>query len=224
MLDPTFHITTPRLYLSYLDPSNDAHLSYVIRLKNSPEMLAMVAQTGPKIPPQPQTIEEARLAQLASAARLEKTGTGRFIISLRKDTAVPYTAQTEHEYIGTVSMQLNRFPEIACPKIPDLGFALLAQYYGQGYAMEACNALMQHFKETKGVEQFAGFTHPENINSQKLFKRLGFESRGTRDVAGVVGRDGSGTRVAVWVKGVDSNLPLEELGISSGTTESHAEG
>lgn len=53
MLDPTFHITTPRLYLSYLDPSNDAHLSYVIRLKNSPEMLAMVAQTGPKIPRNP---------------------------------------------------------------------------------------------------------------------------------------------------------------------------
>ncbi|KAJ4362836.1 hypothetical protein N0V95_001210 [Ascochyta clinopodiicola] len=185
MLDPTFHITTPRLHLSYLDPTNDAHMEYIVRLKNSPEMRAMEAKTPARFNQQVLTLSTARAAQAAGVERLERTGTGRYIISLR-DGDIPFTQQQEREYIGTVSMQFQRFPEAVCPAIPDVGFALLAAYQGRGYAAEAATALMQYFSEVKGHVRFAGFTHPENAASQNLFRRLGFEDRGVRLVDGVV--------------------------------------
>ncbi|KAF2631567.1 acyl-CoA N-acyltransferase [Macroventuria anomochaeta] len=219
MLDPNFHITTPRLYLSYLNPSNDAHMSFMVRLVNSPEIVAVVAQTHAKSPPPPQSVSEARLAMASAAERLEKTGSGRYIISLRTPDTDFTDESGDREYLGIVSMQLKRFPDIECPKIPDIGFLLLSEYHGKGYASEACNALMQHFKETRGHERFAGFTHPENVNSQRLFRRLGFEDRGTMDVAGVIWGNSSAARVAVWVKGVSPDTDLGDLGIGPGLGE-----
>lgn len=213
MLDTTFHITTPRLHLSYLDPANDAHMSYVVHIYSTPEMRAMLSQAGAKSP-KPQTIAEARLAVSHATSRLETTGTGRYIISLR-NPAVAFTDEKERKYIGTVSMQLGRYPSLPCPKIPDIGFMLLAAYYGRGYATEACEALMRHFRETRGHGRFAGFTHPENVQSQKLFARLGFEKRRIVDVAGIVG-DGSAESVAVWLKDVSPETELSELGIGPG--------
>lgn len=212
MLDPNFHITTPRLHLSYLDPANDALMSFIVRLNNSPESIAVRAQTGARIPPQPQNIAKARAALTASAERLEKTGTGRYVISLRIPDVAFTEEKGEREYLGVVSMQLKRYPDLDCPTIPDMGFTLMATYYGKGYATEACEALMKYFKEEKGHERFAGFTHPDNVNSQKLFKRLGFESRGTTEVVGIVG-DGSAFSVAVWTKDVSPDTILSDLGI-----------
>ena len=217
MPDPDFNITTPRLYLSYLDPSNDSHMSFRVRLANNPSVIAVAAQSG--APPQPETIEAARAALQAADQRLQKTGTGRYIVSLRQPGIAFADEVEEKEYMGIVSMQLRRYPDIPCPLIPDLGFVFHADYQGKGFASEACNALMQHFKETRGHARFAGFTHPENVNSQKLFTRLGFENRGICDVAGVLGRDGSAAKVAVWTKGVSPDTELSELGIGPGTGE-----
>lgn len=218
MLDPSFHISTSRLHLSYLDPSNDAHMSFIVHLVNSPEVVAVAALTGAKIPLQPQTISEARLALTSASERLEKTGYGRYIISFRTPDCA-FTDEVEKEYLGTISMNMKRYPDIECPKIPDIGFVLHAAYYGKGYASEACNALMQHFQETKGYDRFAGFTHPKNVNSQKLFTRLGFENRGAIDVAGVVSADGLAHTMAVWTKGVSPDTDLGELGIGPGSGE-----
>ncbi|KAF1931721.1 uncharacterized protein M421DRAFT_98812 [Didymella exigua CBS 183.55] len=212
MLDPNFHITTRRLHLSYLDPANDANMSFVVRLNSSPESVAVKAQAGVKNFHHPQTIPEARAAYTSTAERLERTGSGRYIISLRKSD-VEFNEETgEREYAGIVSMQLKRYPDLDCPTIPDIGFSLMAAYHGKGYATEACEALMKYFKEEKGHKRFAGFTHPDNVNSQKLFNRLGFESRGTMELAGILG-DGSAFTVAVWTKNVSLDTKLSDLGI-----------
>lgn len=206
MLDPTFHITTTRLNLWYLDPSNDAHMAFLVELQNSPEVIAVGAQSGAKPPAKPLSISDVRESLVARTEKLARTGSGRYIISLRGEPGA------EKEYVGYVSMGLDRFPEVQCPKIPDLGFVLLARYYGRGYANEACNALMQHFREVKGFERWAGFTHPENRNSQNLFRRLEFEDRGCMEVAGIVG-SGVAMRVSVWTKGVSPDTDLSDLGI-----------
>ncbi|KAH6643725.1 acyl-CoA N-acyltransferase [Boeremia exigua] len=215
MLDPTFHITAPRLHLSYLDPTNDAHMAFAVHLYSSPEMLAVAAQTGASVA-KPQTISDARAALLPAMQRLATTGRGRYIISLRNPD-VAFVDEQDREFIGIVSMQQQRYPARPCPALPDLGFGLLAKYYGKGYAGEACGALMQHFRETKGCARFAGFTHPENVQSQKLFRSLGFEDRGVMDVAGIVGKEGDAARVSVWVKGAAPEVDLGELGIGPGS-------
>ena len=232
-LDPTFHIPTPRLSLWYLDPSSDAHMSFLCAVQNSPESIAVAQLAGIPPPQEPLTIASARASLVARTEKLAETGSGRYIISLNAPSPDAHPSpQPEsgdargkreetagaREFVGYVSMQLQRFPHLPCPAIPDLGFVLLAKYYGKGYATEACEALMRHFEETKGHARFAGFTHPLNVNSQRLFRRLGFEDRGAMDVGGVVG-DGSAVRMAVWTKGVEEGTELGELGIGAGGVE-----
>lgn len=217
MLDTNFHITTPRLYLSYLDPDNDTMMAFIVRHNSSPESAAVRAQSGIKASRHPETIPEARAAYKAASERLAKDGSGRYIISLRRPGVEFTEEQDEREYVGIVSMQLKRFPDRDCPLIPDIGFALYSAYYGKGYAAEACEAMMKYFKEEKGHERFAGFTHPNNANSQKLFKRLGFESHGTMEVAGVI-PDGT-FNISVWTKNVDPETKLSDLGIGPKVAE-----
>jgi hypothetical protein len=78
---------------------------------------------------------------------------------------------------------------------------------------------MAHFMEAGIHDRFAGFTHPDNMKSQKLFTRLGFQNKGVLDVAGVGGSAGAATSTSVWVKGVDPDTELSELGIGPGTGE-----
>ncbi|KAJ4383611.1 hypothetical protein N0V86_001666 [Didymella sp. IMI 355093] len=194
-------------------------MSFVARHNSSPESAAVRAQTGFNASRHPETVPEVRAAYTAASERLEKTGSGRYIISLRKPGIDFTDEQGEREYVGIVSMQLKRYPDLDCPTIPDIGFALYAAYYGKGYATEACEALMKYFKEEKGHERFAGFTHPNNVNSQKLFKRLGFDSQGTMKIKGVVGDGSNSFDIAVWTKGVSPDTKLSDLGIGPKVAE-----
>lgn len=148
---------------------------------------------------------------------MDRNGFGRYLVCLRKSDRGFAEESEERQRIGIVSMQLNRYPDMQCPLIPDIGFAFHEDYHGRGFASEACEALMKHFREVRGREQFAGFTHPENVKCQALFRRLGFENRGVVEVAGVGGADGSAMATSVWLKGVDPDMMLSELGIGPGT-------
>jgi RimJ/RimL family protein N-acetyltransferase len=207
MLDPNFHISTARLDLTYLDASNDAHCDFVVSLVNSPEMAHLNKANPRNVPDR----EAARAHLLPMVEKLEKTGYGRYMVSLRdesSDDSVPFSQRSGREYIGHVSMQLGRFP--GAPTVPDVGFALLARYYGKGYAAEAVLGLMKFFRETRGIEGFAGYTSPDNEASNRLFARMGFEKRGEKEVRGIVG-DGRPFGVSVWTLGLAGEL--DEYGI-----------
>lgn len=55
----------------------------------------------------------------------------------------------------------------------DIGFALLPQYTGKGYAYEATNAVLNHAIEN-GETTLQAITLPENTASINLLKKLGF--------------------------------------------------
>ena len=57
---------------------------------------------------------------------------------------------------------------------PDLGFAFLPQFAGQGYAYEAALAALRHGRERLGIGPVLAITKPENGRSIKLLERLGF--------------------------------------------------
>ncbi len=57
---------------------------------------------------------------------------------------------------------------------PDLGFALLAQYSGQGYAFEASQAAIQYAKDNTPYGSLLAITLPDNKASIRLLQRLGF--------------------------------------------------
>ncbi|NNM22464.1 MAG: GNAT family N-acetyltransferase [Flavobacteriaceae bacterium] len=64
-------------------------------------------------------------------------------------------------------------------KHPDIGFAFLPGYYGQGYGFEAASEVMRFAREQLGITEILGFTKRENVASIKLLKKLGLREQGT---------------------------------------------
>jgi RimJ/RimL family protein N-acetyltransferase len=61
---------------------------------------------------------------------------------------------------------------------PDLGFALLPDHVGQGYAAEAAHALVLHAKQKLGIAQLYAIVKRGNTRSVSLLLRLGFHPQG----------------------------------------------
>lgn len=55
----------------------------------------------------------------------------------------------------------------------DIGYALLPQYYGQGYAYEASKAIVDHAKHDIGSKKLLAITTPENQKSINVLIRIG---------------------------------------------------
>ena len=66
---------------------------------------------------------------------------------------------------------------------PDLGYALLQQYTGQGYAHEACVAVLNWAAEQL-LETIQAVTLPTNQRSNQLLQRLGFTHIGSKALYG----------------------------------------
>jgi RimJ/RimL family protein N-acetyltransferase len=203
MLDFNFHIATPRLTLSHINPNSDLQCDFVHELNNSPEMVFV----NRHLPSAISTREATRDWLEKGVASLEETGYGRFLISRRpKDaekiqTNKPFSEVINaYDYIGIISMQFMRFP--TAPPIPDIGFAILSKYYGKGYATEAAQGLINYYREEKGHVMFTGYCNSENENSKKVLRHLGFKEAGVREVKGLVGED-VGLECAVFTLGVE---------------------
>ena len=57
----------------------------------------------------------------------------------------------------------------------DIGFALLPDYEGRGFAYEACLKIIQFAREEIGLQEIFAITLPENIRSIRLLERLGLQ-------------------------------------------------
>jgi len=58
----------------------------------------------------------------------------------------------------------------------DFGFALLPEFYRQGYAYEASKAILELGKNKFNLCTLNAVTHPDNLASQALLSKLGFVS------------------------------------------------
>lgn len=64
-------------------------------------------------------------------------------------------------------------------RCPDLGFALLRTYRGQGFGTEAGQAVLAQASAPYHFDFVTGMAHKHNVRSLRLLKRLGFQHRGT---------------------------------------------
>lgn len=69
--------------------------------------------------------------------------------------------------------------------IPDLGFALLPQYEGKGYAREAGLAACLHAHSELGLPTLAAITNPDNDASISLLRAIGFREAGIVVLPGI---------------------------------------
>ncbi|KAL1616265.1 hypothetical protein SLS54_008558 [Diplodia seriata] len=208
MTDPNFHISTPRLYLSYLQPSLPAHCDFLVALYNTPEFIASIGGKPTSI-----TTRAAAQAVIAGRFRAEhaRNGYGTYLVSLKPapspltnattTTTVDPPADDFSERlaactpIGTVSLSRGEGEPPNAYLAPDLGFAILPAFTRRGFAREAAQALLAWAEQQLGVRDVLGLFDPANEASRAIFKSLGFVDCGVRTLT-VFG----GVRGAVWVR------------------------
>lgn len=61
----------------------------------------------------------------------------------------------------------------------DLGFALLSEYEGKGYAFEASKGMLEYSFNELNIKKIAAITVPDNTRSINLLKKLGMKDGGT---------------------------------------------
>ncbi len=83
-----------------------------------------------------------------------------------------------YEFVGTIC--LWNFDEKR--EIAEVGYEILPEYYGKGIATEALEAILDFIKQELDIKEIHAITHEQNLPSNKLLLRHGFELRGIANV------------------------------------------
>jgi RimJ/RimL family protein N-acetyltransferase len=153
--------TTPRLRLREAMPSD---APFVLRLINEPGWHRYINDPGVRTEAQALAWMEGRLFK-----SYREDGFGFWLIERREDGAL----------LGLCG--LFRRPVL---EGPDLGYALLAEHEGCGYAFEAADACVAYARDRLGWAELLAITSPENPKSHALLRRLGFVEEGLRQLEG----------------------------------------
>jgi len=126
---------------------------FIFELTNTPEWLQFIGDRGIK------NITDAENYIInGPVASYEKHGHGLYLVTL-KDTAVS---------VGICGIIKRDTLEHA-----DIGFALLTEYNGKGYAHESASAVLGYAKETLGLKKIVAITLRANHRSVNLLTKLG---------------------------------------------------
>ncbi len=145
-------LETPRLTVRFL---TTADADFVLRLVNEPSFIANIGDRGIR------SLEQASNYLLDGPIKsYGRNGHGLYMVELRQP----------HAPIGICGLlKREQFPEI------DLGYALLPEFWSQGFAFEAAAAVLRFGHESLGANRILGLVSPANVASIRLLEKLGFE-------------------------------------------------
>jgi RimJ/RimL family protein N-acetyltransferase len=146
-----FIAETPRLQLRRVKLS-DAEFFH--RLLNEPSWLENIGDRGVR-----SAAEAVVYIRKQIWEPYRSSGFGMYLVQ-RKEDGAP---------IGLCGLVQRDFLEY-----PDLGFALLPEHVGQGYALEAAQSVIALVESRWGIGQLCAITKGENSKSVRLLERLGF--------------------------------------------------
>lgn len=146
---------TSRLVLRHLNPADAV---FFCRLVNEPSWLQNIGDRGVRTP---EDAEEYIRTRYMEAYRT--LGFGMYLVE-SKAGAQPMGL------CGLVKRE-------ALPDL-DLGFALLPEFWGQGYAREAAAAVMDLARTSLGLSRLLAITSLGNHASGSLLEKLGFRFEG----------------------------------------------
>ena len=156
---------------------------FIFKLVNEPSWLRFIGDRGVR------TVADARnYLSMGPLAMYRQRGFGLYLTTLR-DAEVP---------IGLCGLiKRDTLPDV------DIGFAVLPEFRGRGYALEAARAVLEHAKGRFGLERIVAITSPENGDSIKLLANIGFTFDKTMNLVG--DRLGIGTNRRVGSKALIEN-------------------
>ena len=143
-------LETERLRLREFNPGD---CKFIIRLFNSPGWLKFIGDRKVK------TIEQALYyLETGPMKSYKEHGYGLYLVE-KRDDATP---------VGMCGL-LNR----KTLEHPDIGFAFLPPFSGQGYALEIAKATLAYASDKLGITKIAAITLPENLKSIRLLEKIG---------------------------------------------------
>jgi RimJ/RimL family protein N-acetyltransferase len=170
-----FTIITPRLRIIPLDPENQDHCEFLVHLWNTDLFVKSLGLSG---------ISDATSAKNFIRNRVladyERNKHGLFLVLLYNEE----TKQTTP--IGTASL-MKGAPSTPHYLAPDVGYVILPEMNGRGYATEATKGLIEYAKNDLGIDDVFGFCSPKNIGSRRVLEKAGMEFRGVAELT-VFGR------------------------------------
>jgi RimJ/RimL family protein N-acetyltransferase len=158
-------LETPRLRLRRLVAGDENDL---IALDSDPEVMRHVG--SPAGVKSPEETKERVKRRVGDSAREDPTGLGFWRIEGRTDGVF-------HGLGALIRMPDGDDVEVA--------YRLARSAWGRGLATEAAGALVSHALVTLGLPRVVAVTYPENIASQRVLDKLGFERRGLAHYKGV---------------------------------------
>lgn len=144
-------LETDRLRLRRLSV-DDAE--FILRLLNEPSFIQNIGDRGVR------TTEDARAYILKGpVASYEKFGFGLLLVE-QKESGLP---------IGMCGLLKRDVLEHV-----DIGYALLPEFWSQGYAFESASAVMSYAREKLGAKQVLAVVNADNHSSIRLLEKMGF--------------------------------------------------
>ncbi|KAJ5561483.1 Acyl-CoA N-acyltransferase [Penicillium sp. DV-2018c] len=167
---PTFSIPTERLYISYFLPDSPEHCAFLVKLWNTEEFIKTSGRTGIDTPEKASNFLRNRVH-----ADYARNNYGIFLVSRKpnENAALP-----ESTPIGTVSLMKGDSPDSYLA--PDIGYAILPEETGKGYATEAAVALLEYARRELGVDSAFGFCAQDDRHSARVLEKIGFRFRGVK--------------------------------------------
>ena len=143
-------LETDRLYLRQLT-LEDA--GFILELVNEPAWLRFIGDRGIR------TADDAQAYLLNGPVEsYQRRGFGLYRVELKAD--------------GSPLGICGLIKREALPDV-DIGFAFLANFWGQGYATESASAVLAFAQNTLGLKRIVAITDPANERSIRILEKLG---------------------------------------------------
>lgn len=152
---------TERLIIT---PTTEQDAGFILKLFNTPKWLQYIGDR--KV----YTVEDAKdyiLARMLS--QLKRLGYSSYTLIRKEDK----------QKIGTCGLYDREGLEGI-----DIGFAILTEFENKGYGFEAALKIKEAAFNDFGIDTIKAITTKDNISSQKLLEKLGFELSGTSKLPG----------------------------------------
>lgn len=128
---------------------------FILNLLNQPSFIKFIGDRGVRTVQQATNYIESRFTQSYS-----NFGFGLYLVELKK-------GKTPVGICGFVKR--DSLPE------PDIGFAFLPQYGGQGFAFESAKAVLKYGRDVLGLRHILAVATKDNDKSEKLLGKIGFK-------------------------------------------------
>jgi ribosomal-protein-alanine N-acetyltransferase len=147
-------IATPRLLLRELTAEDAA---CILELLNEADFLRFIGDKGVR------NLSDAReYISKGPLASYQRHGFGLYAACLRDGTWLGMCGLVKREGLDE----------------PDLGFAFLERYRGQGYALEAARSVLEQARQELAIARILAITSTDNQRSGAVLEKAGFKFTG----------------------------------------------